>query len=214
MLSGLRAELRHPEVIAEYARTYHEERKRLAANAIKTSVTDWMQQASQSFLQLCGATGYRTDHLAGRATVDSRPFQIFEGANDVLYQQVAEAVLKQMRRAKESNLYQFLQQDDLTARAADYFRETLSFDVDLSLPQRKLVALGEALSRVMSMEMTIELGERGYRRDLIDQALAELRGDVQEIVTRFRTEGVQGLIDDYRASSDWLGYVQPAPTLR
>lgn len=35
VLSGLHAELRHPEVIAEYARTYHEERKRLAANAIK-----------------------------------------------------------------------------------------------------------------------------------------------------------------------------------
>ncbi|MEM8557695.1 MAG: acyl-CoA dehydrogenase family protein [Bacteroidota bacterium] len=183
----------------------------LAANAIKTSVTDWMQQASQSFLQLCGAKGYRMDHLAGRATVDSRPFQIFEGANDILYQQVAEAVLKQMRRAKESNLYRFLQQDDLTARAADYFRETLSFDVDLSLPQRKLVALGEALSRVMSMEMTIELGERGYRADLIEQALTEMHADVQELVTRFRTDGVQGLIDDYRASSDWLQFVQARP---
>ena len=36
MLSGLRAELRHPEVIAEYVRTYHDDRKRLAADAIKT----------------------------------------------------------------------------------------------------------------------------------------------------------------------------------
>ncbi|MEO1178890.1 MAG: recombinase family protein [Pseudomonadota bacterium] len=35
VLSGLRAELRHPEVIAEYVRTYHDERKRLAADAIK-----------------------------------------------------------------------------------------------------------------------------------------------------------------------------------
>ncbi|WP_227287915.1 recombinase family protein [Boseongicola sp. H5] len=35
VLSGLRAELRHPDVIAEYVRTYHEERKRLAANAVK-----------------------------------------------------------------------------------------------------------------------------------------------------------------------------------
>src|SRR5690606_38288994 len=52
----------------------------LAANAFKTVVTDAMQEASQSFLQLVGAKGYREDHLAGRATVDSRPFQIFEGA--------------------------------------------------------------------------------------------------------------------------------------
>ncbi len=35
VLSGLRTELRHPEVIAEYVRTYHDERKRLAADAIK-----------------------------------------------------------------------------------------------------------------------------------------------------------------------------------
>ena len=31
VLNGLTAELRHPEVIAEYVRTYHEERKRCAA---------------------------------------------------------------------------------------------------------------------------------------------------------------------------------------
>ena len=35
VLSGLKAELRHPEVMAEYVRTYHEERRRLAADAIK-----------------------------------------------------------------------------------------------------------------------------------------------------------------------------------
>ncbi|PPD09915.1 MAG: recombinase family protein, partial [Methylocystis sp.] len=33
VLNGLTAELRHPEVIAEYVRTYHAERKRLAAEA-------------------------------------------------------------------------------------------------------------------------------------------------------------------------------------
>ena len=33
VLSGLSAELRHPEVIAEYVKTYHEERKRLAAES-------------------------------------------------------------------------------------------------------------------------------------------------------------------------------------
>ncbi len=33
VFSGLKAEMRHPEVIAEYVRTYHEERKKLAADA-------------------------------------------------------------------------------------------------------------------------------------------------------------------------------------
>ena len=33
VLAGLESEMRHPQVIAEYARTYHEERKRLSAKA-------------------------------------------------------------------------------------------------------------------------------------------------------------------------------------
>lgn len=33
VLTGLKAEMRHPQVIAEYVRTYHEERKRLSAQA-------------------------------------------------------------------------------------------------------------------------------------------------------------------------------------
>ena len=37
------------------------------ANAIKTCITDLMQESSQSYLQLVGAKGYRLDHFAGRA---------------------------------------------------------------------------------------------------------------------------------------------------
>ena len=33
VLPGLESEMRHPSVIAEYVRTYHEERKRLAAKS-------------------------------------------------------------------------------------------------------------------------------------------------------------------------------------
>src|SRR5260370_42221182 len=33
VLAGLEAEMRHPSVIAEYVRTYHDERKRLSAKA-------------------------------------------------------------------------------------------------------------------------------------------------------------------------------------
>ncbi|MEM6326652.1 MAG: acyl-CoA dehydrogenase family protein, partial [Bacteroidota bacterium] len=66
----------------------------LQANAFKTTMSDAMHEAAQSFLQMAGAVGYRQDHLAGRSVTDSRPFQIFEGSNDILYEQVADAVLK------------------------------------------------------------------------------------------------------------------------
>ena len=199
---------------AEHAGTEHDlADSGLSANAVKTVVTDWMQEAAQSFLQLVGAKGYRMDHLAGRSVVDSRPFQIFEGSNDILYQQVTEAVFKGMRRVKESNLYRYLQQEPLTSRAADGFRDLLSFDVDLSLPQRKVVELGRALGRLITMEMTIELGDRGYRADLIASALEELRAEIRALLTSYRDGGLTSVIEDYRESGGWLEHVRRAPGL-
>ncbi len=181
----------------------------LKANAFKTVVTDWMQEASQSLMQLVGAQGYRADHLAGRAVVDSRPFQIFEGSNDILYQQVTEAVVKAMRRVKETDLGAYLRTEPLTARAATLFGDSLSFDVDWQMPQRKLVDLGQAISRIVSMEMTIELGERGYAPELIRNALDSLRADVRALVETYRRGGLVALVED-APSPDWLARTRTA----
>ncbi|MEM1044048.1 MAG: acyl-CoA dehydrogenase [Bacteroidota bacterium] len=179
------------------------------ANAIKTVCTDMMQSAAQSLLQLTGAKGYRLDHIAGRGVVDSRPFQIFEGSNDILYQQVTEAAMKGMRRIKETNLYRYLKQDDLTARAADYVRDALDFDLDTQLPQRKLVELGQALSRVVSMDLTIELGTRGFRGDLVSNALTTLKQDVEGLMTTVRQSKLAEVVEEYKEESGWLGFVKP-----
>src|SRR5690606_26630439 len=82
----------------------------IEANTLKALITDLMQESAQIALQLAGANGYRLDHIAGRAVVDSRPFQIFEGSNEMLYGQIADSVLKLMRRSKETNLAKFLAQ--------------------------------------------------------------------------------------------------------
>ena len=182
------------------------------ANAIKTVVTDLMQEASQSLLQLFGAKGYRLDHIAGRSTVDSRPFQIFEGSNDILYQQISEAVLKSMRRLKEANLYEFLKSYELTSRAADRFKDVLSFEVDLKMPQRKLVELGRLLGRVISMELIIELGERGFRSDLVSNCLAEFKQDVLALLSSYRSGDVTPVVEDYVESSSWLSFVRSKPS--
>ena len=179
------------------------------ANAFKTVVTDWMQEASQSFLQLAGGNGFRADHPAGRGLVDSRPFQIFEGSNDILYQQVTESVVKAMRRIKQTNLGDYLRTEPLTARAAELFGDSLSFDIDWKMPQRKLVDLGRAISRIVSMEMTIELGERGFSAELIRNALDDTRAEVRSILETYRRGGLVGLVEDASAP-DWLARVEPA----
>jgi hypothetical protein len=181
----------------------------VSANAIKTVVTDLMQDASQSLLQLTGGTGYRLDHIAGRSTVDSRPFQIFEGSNDVLYQQISEAVLKKMRRLKEKNLYRYLKDYELTSRAADRFEDSLNFEVDLQMPQRKLVDLGRMLGRIITMDLTARLGDRGFRSDLVSNCLAILQQEAESILSTYRGSSMPSVVEDYVQDSAWLDFVQP-----
>ncbi len=175
------------------------------ANSIKTVATDMMQSAAQSVLQLTGAKGYRRDHIAGSAVVDSRPFQIFEGSNDILYEQISEFVVKSMTRLKESNLYRFLGSFDLTSRAAARVREFLDFSLGPALPQRKLVDLGRILSRLVSMQMVIDLGDRGFRRDLIDNCLAMMRRQISSLVGTYSDPHRVTLVEDYDRESSWLG---------
>jgi len=174
------------------------------ANAIKTVLTDYMQKASQSLLQLTGAKGYRLDHIAGRSTVDSRPFQIFEGSNDILYQQISESIIKMMRKLRSTNLYGFLKDYDLTLRSSDYFTEILNFEIDTKMSQRKLVQLGEALGRMVSMEFTLNLGDQGFNKDLIENALKNLQEEIKSILNTFKSTSLGDVIEDFQVESSWF----------
>lgn len=179
----------------------------IPANTIKTIVTDYMQESSQSLLQLVGAKGYRLNHIAGRSIVDSRPYQIFEGSNDILYQQITESVLKMMRKAKIDNLYQFLENYELSKDSAEMLRKSLDFQVDLKLAQRKLVQLGRVLGRVFSLQMVVELGEKGFRSDLIANSIENLTIEINSHLSSFKSHSITNIIEDYTEESNWYNYV-------
>jgi len=166
----------------------------LEANAIKAYVTDLMQEASQSLLQLVGAKGYRCDHFAGRALVDSRPFQIFEGSNDILYAQIAETLIKGMQAAGEPSLHRYLAGHALTARAAAPLASLLELDVVPAQAQRKLVELGEVVSRVVAYDLVLQLGERGFQRELIDGCLATLQQELAGLLAHYRVANATVLV--------------------
>lgn len=175
----------------------------LPANAIKTVVTDMMQSTAQSLLQLVGAKGYRMDHIAGSAVIDSRPFQIFEGSNDILYQQISEFILKGMGRVRESNLYRYLADFPNTSRVADYLKNSLSFSLTPDLSQRRTVELGKALGRIVSMDMVMKLGDQGFRKDLIDNCLSVMKTDVDAILHRFSSMADANVVEDYIDGAVW-----------
>ncbi len=178
----------------------------IEANAVKSVVTDLMQEAAQSLVQLVGAKAYRINHIGGRGTADSRPFQIFEGSNDILYAQISEGIIKLMKRAKENNLYRFLKNYDLTEKASDYLKEITSFNLNFQMPQRKLVELGQIVGRIISMNQVLETANKGFRKDLIDNSISMLQRDISKLLAGFSFQNKSEVIEDYRENSSWLNF--------
>ena len=80
----------------------------------------------------------------------------------------------------------------------------LEFELTTQLPQRKLVELGKVMSRIVSMEMVIALSSRGFRQDLIDNALIELRHDISGLLGAFNSQFLPAIVDDYNDHSSWF----------
>jgi alkylation response protein AidB-like acyl-CoA dehydrogenase len=177
------------------------------ANSVKSVVTDLMQEAAQSATQLVGAQAYKLNHIAGRSITDSRPFQIFEGSNDILYAQISENLIKMLKKAKESNLFQFLKAFNLTSKSALMMKEMLDFDLDINLSQRKMVELGQILGRIVSFEMVINLGENGYRSDLIANGLVFLKQEITSLFQNFNFSNKVQVVEEYKESSNWMSFI-------
>lgn len=175
----------------------------LEANIIKTISTDLMQESAQSLVQLVGADAYKLNHIGGRGIVDSRPFQIFEGANDILYNQIAESIVKQMKVAKESNVLHFLKSHSLTARAAESLTHVINFQIDPQMSQRKFVELGKALSRMVSLDLVLLLGDKGFRSDLIENASSILLQEISQLMAQFNFNQKAMVVENYHDNSDW-----------
>jgi alkylation response protein AidB-like acyl-CoA dehydrogenase len=180
----------------------------LEANVVKTVTTDLMQDAAQSLLTLVGAKAYKLNHIAGRGIVDSRPFQIFEGSNDILYAQIGESVVKLMKTCRETSLYLFLKGYNLTGRAAWYMKNLLNFEVDMQMPQRKLVELGRVMSRIVSLDMVIQMGDTGFRTDLIEGAVSMLRQEITTLVSYYSFRQPTKAVVDYEADSSWSSFIK------
>ena len=176
----------------------------LEANITKSVTSDMMQESAQSLLQLVGAKGYKLNHIAGRSVVDSRPFQIFEGSNDILYNQIAESVLKLMKTAKEKSFYQFLK--GYAGRAADRIQEMVNFELEAPFAQRKLVEFGQVVSRIVSMDLVLYLEEKGFRKDLIDNALIVLRQEISAMLNNFHFANDAVVVAEYDENSFWLDF--------
>lgn len=179
----------------------------LEANSMKAVVTDLMHESAQLLLQLSGAKGFRTSHIGGRGVMDSRPFQIFEGSNEMLYAQIADIITRMMKKQKEANLFSFLQGFNLTSAASEFFKKNLNFSLGNSLSQRKLVDLGKILARIVCIGYVLDLQSKGFRKDLVENSIALVKQEVATLFASFHFDNTTMVVEDYHENSSWLSFV-------
>lgn len=176
------------------------------ANSMKAYITDLMQESAQTFTQLSGANGYKAESMGIRAIVDSRPFQIFEGSNEMLYTQISEMVMKLMVRQKNMHLSDFLMQYSLTKNVADRFTSLLNFTIDLNIPQRKRIDLGKIISRVVSANLVADLGVKGFRQDLIENSIETMKHEISMLVSSYKFQINVSPVTEYKEAGSWLSF--------
>jgi hypothetical protein len=57
------------------------------------------------------------------------------------------------------------------------------------------------------MELVIELGDRGFRSDLISNCLQVFRTKVERLLAGYQRTGDTGVVEDYVEGSAWLEFV-------
>lgn len=175
----------------------------IEANTFKAVVSDLMQESAQILMQLQGGKGYQFKSLGSRAIMDSRPFQIFEGPNDMLFTQLAEMMLKPMKRSKQMNLLEYLKIYEHSAQAAQLFEKDINVTLEKTYPQRKLVILGRCMAKVILANHVLTLSNSGFNPGMIDNCIISLRQEVSQLMNNFHNQKTNGPTEGYDENSSW-----------
>jgi hypothetical protein len=124
----------------------------------------------------------------------------------MLYAQIGEMIIKGMKKQKQPQLYQYLKEFPLTVKSADYFKAELSFSPDEQLAQRKLVDLGRIVARIICVGYVIELAEKGFRKELVENCIIMLQQEVASLITSLRFNNKVVEVSDYHMDSLWLDF--------
>ena len=109
-----------------------------------------------------------------------------------------------MKKAGIRNLFGFLRQYRHTEHASGDLEDLLQFNLITPMNQRKLVELGKVMSRIVSMDMVLALGEKGFRQDLVDNAVVEIRHEIAGLLGSFNNTDTPQIVGDYKDRSSWF----------
>ncbi len=127
-------------------------------NSVKFVSSTTMAIAADSAIHLFAASAYKRNHLVGRAYVDCRPFQIFEGSNDVLDDNTFSVLAGRYGRVSPEAISQELEKfglrmpSDLPKGALD------ALDVKEECSQRRRVQYGRIIEWIVVRSLVEHIG--------------------------------------------------------
>ena len=83
----------------------------------------------------------------------------------------------------------------------------VNFNLDLQIPQRKLVEMGKIIGRIISMNQVIEMANKGFRKDLIEGGITMLQQEISELTASFSFNNKSQAVEGYEENSDWFSFV-------
>jgi hypothetical protein len=66
------------------------------------------------------------------------------------------------------------------------------------------VDLGKIISRIISANFVVELGEKGFRQDLVANSIKAIKHEISMLVSSYRFQTKVVPVESYHDSSDWL----------
>jgi hypothetical protein len=79
----------------------------------------------------------------------------------------------------------------------------VNVSVDFKMAQDKLVLLGKALGRIVSMDYVLNLSSTGFNQELIDSAVDHLREEIQSLMCSYYSMAPATVSEYYKEQSDW-----------
>jgi hypothetical protein len=70
-----------------------------------------------------------------------------------------------------------------------------------------MIDLGKVFSRIIASNFVLEMGEKGFRVDLVNNCINIIRVEVSTLISSFHTENLVTPIEEYKEKSCWYDFV-------
>ena len=151
----------------------------IIANSIKITVTDFMHKASDLNIQLSGGNSFKAGHFGFQGLIDSRPFEIFEGPNDMLINQIGRMSLIGMRKNTITNVQDFINEIVLNNAKSDSSKKlqtSCNYTIDCNKSNIKDYSniIGRLVTILLNTYFVYNLKSQKFNDYLINNALIYL----------------------------------------